>query len=632
MVLVALVPLFVILLALAAWFLLGEDGAVPGDPITPEDTNPEQRIVIQATQEGVSRGLGEAAIAGTTEIDGKRTSLIPHSYEFSGFVIEEETFDPVQCFTMNLTQTGMSVTDNAEALFLERSFDNEKGAFSITIERAGQFSVWIKAPGYIMKMPLGVNIATEKGLTDFVIKLKRGEVLAGRVIEDDTGMPIEDAEVKAQGVANYNRDKEGNLRRSLGGMYRTVRTDKIGRFRIIGLAKGDYLLTATHRDHAYQSVDVASGDEQIEIHLKRGYRIYGTAYDDAGNPAPGIEIRYQLNQLNKRLRFGPYISGPDGKYRTSPVLPGRILVSAKAPGGSPTIVFTEEKKLVEISDRDVELDFGPHAGRVTWRGTFFAWEGKPGAYCRLEARLDLDQSELSILRTTTCDKEGRFEFRKLLPGTFKVAVYLAGPYRLSGSSEIMEITFERPGVYDIDLSLHNTEINGVLIDAETGKRSIKEVFYIEARSLDNARQYTFNPGADMRFYFRGLPPGSYRLSAYGLDFPPSTLEVNLAEGQIINNLRIAVPVSGELSVQILNLQEEREMFFRVYVRKIDGTASWEIGPGKKRDDGSWVLQFHLEIGSWRLVMEENELGRAVREFEVFEGETTKVILDASEFE
>jgi len=116
---------------------------------------------------------------------------------------------------------------------------------------------------------------------------------------------------------------------------------------------------------------------------------------------------------------------------------------------------------VELLDEDVEVNFGPTPGHVTWKGTLFDYDGKPVAEAWIMPYLwDIfpppGATMLDKLRTLTHRKEsspeGMFEFRKLIPGRYRINIILSGE---SGVISCGEVTFASPGIHDKDLHLPN---------------------------------------------------------------------------------------------------------------------------------------------------------------------------------
>jgi len=80
--------------------------------------------------------------------------------------------------------------------------------------------------------------------------------------------------------------------------FKFVLTDPDGRFTLGGLSKlsqpfvaGKWRIAAAHPDYAESFLDIPQfTQEEIEIRLKRGFRVFGKVLDDSGAPCPGVLI------------------------------------------------------------------------------------------------------------------------------------------------------------------------------------------------------------------------------------------------------------------------------------------------------------------------------------------------------
>ncbi|MHC4941589.1 MAG: carboxypeptidase-like regulatory domain-containing protein [Planctomycetota bacterium] len=603
------------------------DSSDPEYVVTPDDTLFPIEPVVHAKE-------GDLDVTAKEEEDPSRQAVPPEGTAqsssqtiFSGRVLHKESLAPVERCRIRLTRRVDLAEESRGEIIKE--IDDPKGRFSIPLEQGGLYWLHVSSPGFQDLTESKLNIP-EEGLRDFVLRMEPGSILSGRVVDDATDVPLEGAGVSASWVTSSQRGKDGSISRRAIESGRTAVTDGMGRFELIDLKYGMYLINVSHPDYAAQTVDAATGDRTVEIRMQSGFFIHGKTYDDHGQPAQSIGIR---------VAGGSSISGPDGYYRTARLSPGRYLVTAKSKdqGGRSPMEFTEEKRRVKIEDRDVELDFGPSPDHVTWKGTFYGWEGKPVSSGRIrvwkEKSKESSQAEgiakdTWVRRRVDCDRQGRFEIRKLIPGLFKVDLNAPGEYVSIYNAEREVITFDGPGIYEHDLHLRKTEISGKVIDGVTGK-VIGEGF-VSISSEERYYSQGLNP--DGRFCIRGIQPGTYFLSAQCMDRGSAKYgEVSIEENQVIQDLEIVLPAVGMVKLVITDLKNIEDIHFERELRYPDGTLKWTIAGGRFTEEGTWESHGHHEVGSWILVLKEANLGKVERSFEVKPDTLTEIRISAAEF-
>lgn len=167
--------------------------------------------------------------------------------------------------------------------------------------------------------------------------------VSGRVSEDGSGAPIEDAQVTVMPV------RSGPASVSVAELL-TVRSDRDGRFMIRGLEPGRYRVAAQKSSYAFvsgpmgvASVEVAAGgDQAVSLTLQRGAAIVGRVVNESGDPLVNLRVM-AMRQVtmaprdNSASRPGPVPAGPGdqtndlGEFRLFGLPAGEYYVHA-APG------------------------------------------------------------------------------------------------------------------------------------------------------------------------------------------------------------------------------------------------------------------------------------------------------------
>jgi hypothetical protein len=181
-------------------------------------------------------------------------------------------------------------------------------------------------------------------------------LIAGRVVDGNSGQPIPDALVALNG---------GGLARGVGGLYSggdlEVRTDAQGRFVFAGLPAGSFYLSATADGYArgtYGQAHVERGPRpltllpsqktgDVSIVMSRYAVISGMVIDDAGDPVIGATVKAMARaKVGSLVRFtGNYVARTDdrGAYRISRLPAGDFVVSV------PSSTTTMPASVVEYS-------------------------------------------------------------------------------------------------------------------------------------------------------------------------------------------------------------------------------------------------------------------------------------------
>lgn len=192
-------------------------------------------------------GLAAAAVAGGQR-DAPQKAQASGSARLLGRVIAADTGTPVRGARVTLIDGDLSkwiaVTD-------------EEGRFDLRELPAAIFMLRIDKAGFVEAAPPNIDLKEKPVVDRGDIKLVRGGVIAGRVV-DMYGEPVVDATVSAARV--IYRGSPGN--RALMGM-QSGRTNDLGDFRIYGLQTGSYFVYA-----GFSTMQVSSSGEGGEPRVR----------------------------------------------------------------------------------------------------------------------------------------------------------------------------------------------------------------------------------------------------------------------------------------------------------------------------------------------------------------------------
>jgi RNA polymerase sigma factor (sigma-70 family) len=237
------------------------------------------------------------------------------------------------------------ITEPREAL------SDSRGRFHFTDLAPGTYTLAASVPRAPQEATARVTTVEGETLDGLLLTLPVGLTIRGQVVSD-TGEAC-------QGVIVGASPKGG------GGPRASLRTDEQGRFEVVGLSDGDYVLHAApwlyNPAHPQapllrRSITVAAGTDGLLIELPRAVRLKGVVHTGRGEVVPhiGIVIRASLT--------GEGLAGArtDEEGRFSALVPGGVLLDLETRAlGEPRSPF------LEPDDRSVtKTGVDPASGEV----------------------------------------------------------------------------------------------------------------------------------------------------------------------------------------------------------------------------------------------------------------------------
>lgn len=201
----------------------------------------------------------------------------------TGVVMSDDTNpQPLRRATVTLMST--------DAPIVKTVFTDAAGRFAVPDLPGGRYSLSATKGGYV-RMSYGakrpdrpgtpVNLAEGQRLTDLTLRLPRGGVISGRIL-DETGGPAQGVQVR---LLQYRMQQgERALTSALGGSLMGETTDDRGMYRLYGLPPGEYVVAATPRNTNIGEIR-ASTDAEIRAALA-ALQQPATPAPPAGQPLP----------------------------------------------------------------------------------------------------------------------------------------------------------------------------------------------------------------------------------------------------------------------------------------------------------------------------------------------------------
>jgi hypothetical protein len=218
------------------------------------------------------------------------------------------------------------------------------GRFELALPKLGPFHVEAYASGYA---PFRArDVSPEKPLE--IILRRGGESIQGFVRDGETLEPIEGAVVETR--AGEGAARVAAMPRL--GLVEAV-TDERGEFRLEGLTKVPYWVSASAPGYGRTTRQSTSPGERVEIYLFPGSGIYGRLLDEKGVPIDGAFVFAEPDErLWRSGPITPQASDADGRFAFLGLEPGRYRLFARGEGFAPAV---DEVELGKESDAEIEL-------------------------------------------------------------------------------------------------------------------------------------------------------------------------------------------------------------------------------------------------------------------------------------
>lgn len=203
--------------------------------------------------------------------------------------------------------------------------------------------------------------------------------------------------------------------------------------------------------------------------------------------------------------------------------------------------------------------------RVTWQGSLIDHDGTPLGNVVMQASLKTEEAEL-VYHEAVCDEKGCFEFQGLAPGEYVVELHV--PVFRPGQTrktfiEWGDVLLDEPGLVKRDIRI--SEGRGALVCGTVVYEASEEPVRSPSVNVgvtwqSEVQHAVFSPVEEEtgRFCFRCLPPGTYHLTLQGPGLHVAYFYrlFEVAEGQVIEDLRVPVPPLGLLLVTLNGFEDE----------------------------------------------------------------------------
>ena len=538
-------PLVVALVALAL---------VPADP----STNSPRPASLSAQSTVAARGSGaRQAPQGAPPQPPPARDTRPAARDGGGVIRGRILSDTGQPLAHARVDLSASVLRNARAVPSDLD-----GRFEFKNLPAGRYSLRASKNGYVtlrygqrraFQAGRSIDVSAGQAFEDAVVRLPRGAVIAGRVL-DDLNEPVAGIRVLAYRV-RYQNGRRGMALVTTGG-----ETDDLGQFRISGLPPGSYFVgtrgglspgggglseeglalmptyyPSTPNIAEGRMVAVRAAQEvrgiDIAMAVGRASSIAGTVMDSRGRTATGLSVtvRPAGDSLLAMLNTAYGMAQTAGQFTVRNLMPGDYTLHAvvRLPDS------TDQESVdvpVTVSSGDIEglvVTSAPNvriAGHITFES---ASETARPAGVRIALSAPMGLQDWS----GRPDAAGDFEIKNIEPGRLTASVdglpagWAVKRVVLDGrdvTESDIDLTASTPGRLEITCTDKPTTLSGTVTrDAEPVSTASLPQDYVVVVFGDSPSQWregsrrvlVAQPDQKGIYKIAGLPPGTYRAIA-----------------------------------------------------------------------------------------------------------------------
>jgi large repetitive protein len=429
----------------------------------------------------------------------------------------------------------------------------EDGAFTLRrVPAAEALRLFVKHPDFEPGSIGDLGLKPGETRTGVVVSLRRGAALTGVVASGDT--PLADAQV----VVTFSRGQGAPPRALTGPQWTWPRatTNAEGRFRIGGLAPGDYTVTVSKTGYAREIRDASIAESRppdpLSFALSPEAVIAGHVRSKRGSGVANQGVEVSARETSARSR-GSALTLADGSFRIDGLKPGvtyNVSLFTGMPGG--------QSKPVVAPAEGVEFT-AAGTGRI--EGRVVDAEGRPVPEFQVTSQSDRSSSGYgwtNPVRQDVSSETGEFVLENVPAALLEVRVVARGyqPARVGGIA--VEDGETRSGV-EVKLT-HGATLRGRAVESRSG-RSIPDLEV----STDSSPPERSSPGvttdADGAFEIEGLTPGKIRVTARGPDYAPTseiaevgesggTVELKLSPGASVSAIIVSSGGEPQAGVEV----------------------------------------------------------------------------------
>jgi len=516
---------------------------------------------------------------------------------------------PIERFHVSASQPGAVFFDPGQQR--GRDFVEATGAFELKNLEPGMWQVSARAAGFGPMAPLELQLP-RTGLEPLVLTLMPEAGVAGVVLDPD-GRPIAGARVTIPGdLADTMRRMRGDQRPP------EALSDGEGRFHLTGLGSDVKAIHALHERFAPSAshpVELAPGAQitDVKLQLSRGGRVTGEVYGTEGELAADTQIVAQ-----NRASFEMSMSRTDGQgaFAFERLAAGPWTITAMLGAGTAEGVVDSPEatsdfmsnlrfEMIDLADgeeKHVVLGAPPEAP-VTVHG--IVRHGKEPVTQGLVSFVPDGMKSLSGMKMKSLGSDGTFTLQLDHPGEYIVSVQIQSG---GGAFQQDTVEFRRkvPEVeeHTLELDLPLAGIRGLVRGSDGTPTANMRVSLtveggVQTGSMLGGHYSEATTGADGRYTFRYLRPGTYTVAAGGALFGGAfgtaasggrrlRSGLSVGEGQLIDGVDFELATPCDIKGRVRDSNGAPVADASIFVRNAEGRIVDRFSMTSSGPDGSFT--------------------------------------------
>jgi len=423
--------------------------------------------------------------------------------------------------------------------------EGQKSHHSVTSDPYGDFRFEGLPPGpwrlevthadFAPRTLSGLELTDGAGLSGVAVVLSGAGAIPGvsedvgaveGTVTNRAGEPVVGAVVTVSGhdgggTSSARTDEEGNYRvdKLLPGGYRVEYREKIP-----GIATAEARKAARTKS---QFTNVAPG-EVTRVDFTGSGTLTGVALDAQGNPLADVIVRIAPLDEKGRHRGGAYRptqirTDKEGRFRIENAGEGRHTVGIQSTKSGDSFAVTLADVHLTGGDQEITLQLEDSGimGRITVAET----GEKPAGHVQISLYRVKPWAGAGM---AFMDKEGRYHFKSIPPGKYRIYVSLAGYRKGRLDLELASGELKR----DVDIVMEKKVPGTVIfrVKDQDGKPAdgVSFIFNSEKSIWSTLFTDQTEPGV---YVCKQLETGTWKVSPHRADLAPMTIEVKVVAGQ-----------------------------------------------------------------------------------------------------
>ncbi|MFP3392647.1 carboxypeptidase regulatory-like domain-containing protein [Brevibacillus sp. SIMBA_040] len=479
------------------------------------DLLPKNYVVIVSAPDKATSLTG--AFVSPLAVTTVNTQLADLPGSLSGTILDATTGLPITGASVEV-----SVLNGAGAI-VAQAFSDLAGNYQISGLSPGVYTITANAANYQTNSATATVVANTNTPASLLLFASPGEIY-GQVVAAGTLQPIAGAQI--------------NVLDANGFVIKSVISDSQGSFTVMGLAGGQYIVTASatgFQSNQAGAIVLPNAATPVQQQLSQAF---GVISGTIGPVVAGTSI--QLFDINNLL-IGSVIADGNGAFSFDGLPPGSYVLTASAPGYA---VKSTGAIVVAGQTASVTMTLEPNPASISGTVRDASMQPIVNAVVRI---MDLNETTRGFGAT---DSSGVYTIGNLPVGSFILSAnapgFVAGTIGVTfGPGEV------KTGI-DFTLSADAGGISGQVTDAASPGTPISGAVVLIRSALDGNVVASASTDSGGNYLVGNLAPGAYNVTVSAPTYSAQTVGVNVASQQTTGASVALLLLPATISGSVMN--------------------------------------------------------------------------------